>query len=335
MKVLLIGGPRFLGYALTKSLLARRHRVTFFNRGKTNAELFPEIKKIRGERDGEISNIGDARFDAVIDTCGYLPRVVKQSVDYLKDKATYYIFISSISVYTGTESIDYRDENSPVYELPDPTTEKILDPPSNYGGLKALCERTVQEGFGEKAIVLRPGYIVGPRDPSHRFTYWPTRIRKGGNVLAPGDKPSKVQLVDVRDIADFVVTLLEQKKGGVYNVTGPATEPYEFKELLEQIKEIIDPKVEFSWVTDEWLNENEVRPGKDFPIWDPSEEDQSLMNVNIDRALRDGLKFRPLKETVKALLEWYDSIEGDTKEWPVGLSLEREKELFKMIEGKN
>lgn len=334
MKILLIGGPRFVGYALTKALLKSNHTITYFNRGKTNPDLFPEVEKIHGNRDGDIANIGsDRKFDAVIDTCGYLPRVVKQSAKFLKDKATYYVFISSVSVYSSTDIIQHRDESSEVYELKDPTTEEIMGEPNNYGGLKALCERVVQETFKENAIIIRPGYIVGPNDPTHRFTYWPVRIRKGGKVLAPGDSPCNLQIIDVRDLADFIVELLKNQRTGVFNVAGPEN-PFDFRVMLEKLNTITKSNAEIHWVTNSWLKEQGVVSGKDFPIWDPSTEDQALMNVNVDKAIKAGLKFRLLDDTVKSTLEWYDLIKGDTKEWNVGLDSEKEKELLKNLGNK-
>lgn len=331
MQVLIIGGPRFVGYALTKALLQNNHKVTFFNRGKTNPELFPEVEKIRGDRDGKIANIGNRTFDVVIDTCGYVPRIVKQSVDYLKDKTTYYVFISSVSVYTATALLPKRDETSEVFELDDKTTEDIMGEPNNYGGLKVLCERIVQETFRDKATIIRPGYIVGPNDPTHRFTYWPVRIRKGGNMLAPGDMPCNLQIIDVRDLAEFTVTLLENKKTGVFNVAGPS-KPYDFREMVENLQTILQSKTEFKWATNTWLEEQGVKPGSDFPIWDPSEEDQLLMDVSIEQAEKEGLKFRTLVETVQATLKWYDSINGDAKNWNVGLDPTKEKQLIKLLQ---
>lgn len=331
MQVLIIGGPRFVGYALTEALLKNKHTVTYFNRGKTNPELFPEVEKIRGDRDGEIRKIGNKTFDVVIDTCGYLPRIVKQSVDYLKEKTTYYVFISSVSVYSATSLIPKRDETSEVFELEDKTTEEIMGAPNNYGGLKVLCERLVQETFGEKTIIIRPGYIIGPNDPTHRFTYWPVRIRKGGNMLAPGDKPCNLQVVDVRDLAEFTVKLLEHKKTGVFNVAGPE-KTFDFKEMLQEVHQIIGSTTEFQWATNSWLKEQGVQPGSDFPIWDPSEEDQYLMDVSIERAIKAGLTFRSLTETVQATLEWFDSINGDSKTWPVGLDTEKEKTLLTKLQ---
>lgn len=331
MKILVIGGPRFVGYALTEALLKNNHIVTFFNRGKTNPELFPEVEKIHGNRDGEMANIGpDKKFDAVIDTCGYLPRIVKQSVNFLKDKTTYYVFISSVSVYSSTHILQHRDETSDVFELNDPTTEEIFGEPNNYGGLKILCERVVQEVFKENTIIIRPGYIIGPNDPTHRFTYWPVRIRKGGKMLAPGENPCNLQIVDVRDLAEFTVELLEKQKTGTFNVAGPE-KTFDFKEMIKRLKKITKSNVEIHWATNSWLNEHGISAGKDFPIWDPSTEDQALMDVSIEKAVKAGLKFRSLDETVNSTLQWYDGIKGDTKNWTVGLDPEKEKELLEKL----
>ena len=327
MNILLIGGPRFLGYALTEALLAQNHSVTFFNRGKTNPDLFTgKVEKIIGNRDGEIANIGDKQFDAVIDTCGYVPRIVKQSVDFLKDKATYYVFISSISVYQDSTIIN-RDESAPVIELEDKTTEDVMGKPQNYGGLKVLCERVVQDGFGSKAVIIRPGLIVGPRDPTNRFTYWPVRVRKGGKTLVPGDEPLKSQVVDVRDLAEFTIKLLEDKKAGVYNVTGPG-KPFDLKELFQNLQKITHSDTKFVWASNEWLKKEQVGEWMEMPLWETSPESQALMQVSIARAIQDGLQFRTLEQTVTDTLAWYDDIQGDTKKWPAGLAPEKEKDLL-------
>jgi 2'-hydroxyisoflavone reductase len=324
MKILIIGGPRFVGYSLTEALLEKQHTITYFNRGKTNPELFQEqVERITGNRDGEITNIGKKSFDVVIDTCGYVPRVVKQSVDYLKDKTTYYIFISSISVYVDSKEIK-RGEDAEVIELEDKTTEVVMGTLNNYGGLKVLCERIVQNSFKEKAIIIRPGYIVGPNDPTNRFTYWPVRIRKGGNVLVPGDNQNKLQFVDVRDLAEFTVNLLENKKTGVYNVAGPSN-PYSFKEMSERVKTITGSKANLQFISNKLLVEEKVET---IPLWDGSEEYQAMMDVSIERAVKDGLKFRSLEDTVKATLEWYDRIDGDNKKWSAGLDKDTEAKLL-------
>lgn len=327
MNILLIGGPRFLGHAVTEALLAHNHTVTFFNRGKTNPELFDgKVDKIIGDRDGEIGKIGDKKFDAVIDTCGYVPRIVKQSVDFLKDKAPYYVFISSISVYE--ESTEHKQtEEAQVIELDDKKTEDIMGKPKNYGGLKILCERTVQEGYDSQAIVIRPGLIVGPRDPTNRFSYWPVRIRKGGKTLVPGGEPFLVQIIDVRDLAEFIVTLLENRKTGVYNATGPE-QTYEFRELVQQIKKITTSNAEFVWAADSWLKNEKVGEWMEMPLWEPSPENQAMMDVNITKAVQDGLRFRSLEQTVTDTLAWYDEIQGDTKQWPAGLNGEKEQVLL-------
>ncbi len=331
MNILLIGGPKFVGHAVTESLLAQNHSVTFFNRGKTNPELFNgNVEKILGNRDGEISNIGNKKFDAVIDTCGYVPRIVKQSVDFLKDKATYYVFISSISVYEES-AVHQRDEQAKVIELEDKETEDIMGKPQNYGGLKVLCERTVQEGFGDNAIIVRPGLIVGPRDPTNRFSYWPVRIRKGGKTLVPDSDPFFVQVIDVRDLAEFIVNLLEHKKTGVYNATGPE-KPYEFKELVRDMKKITSSNTEFVWAADSWLKNEKVGEWMEMTLWEPSPENQALMDVSIEKAVKDGLRFRSLKQTVTDTLEWYDEIEGDTKQWPAGLDSEKERKLLEKLQ---
>ena len=334
MNILLIGGPRFLGYALTEALLTHNHSVTFFNRGKTNPDLFTnKVVKIIGDRDGEISNIGSKKFDAIIDTCGYVPRIVKQSVDYLKNKTTYYVFISSISVYEDS-SVPNRDETAQVIELEDKETEDIMGSAKNYGGLKVLCERVVQESFGENAIIIRPGLIVGPHDPTNRFTYWPVRIRKGGKILAPGDSPFNVQIIDVRDLAEFIVKVIEDKKPDVYNATGPE-KPFQFRDFAHQVKKITNSDADFCWATNKWLLQEKVGQWMEMPLWETSPESQALMESNIRKALTAGLQFRSLEDTVYATLHWYDEIKGDSKTWPAGLGPSKEQELLQKLTKEN
>lgn len=262
MKTLVIGGSRFVGYTIIETLLAHNHSVTMFNRGVTNPDAFDgKVDKIIGNRDGDIASIGNQHFDAVIDTCGYVPRIVKQSIDFLKDKTPMYVFISSQSVYTDRKISEYADivvdESSPVRELADKTTEEVRGKPENYGGLKILCERAIQEVFGTNSIIIRPGLIVGPHDSANMLTYWAVRIRQGGKVLAPGDKAFYCQIIDARDLAEFILKLVEEKKTGVFNATGPQ-KPYYFRGMLQEIQKVTNSNTDFVWASNDWLKKNNV-----------------------------------------------------------------------------
>ena len=218
MKILIIGGTRFLGRHLVNSARARRHEVTLFNRGKTNPNLFWQVEKIQGDREKDLDQLTGRNWDAVIDTCGYFPRIVRMSAEALKGKVENYVFISSISVYSAFSKIGIN-ESDPVGKIEDETMEEITG--ESYGPLKALCEKAVQEVFGMDSLVIRPGLIVGPHDPTDRFTYWPVRVARGGSILAPEKPDLPIQIIDARDLADFIIKLIEQNVSGVFNATGP------------------------------------------------------------------------------------------------------------------
>ena len=218
MKVLLLGGPKFLGRAVIDAALERGDELTLFNRGTTGAELYPEVERIVGDRDGGLDGLRGREWDAVVDTSGYLPRVVGDSARLLAQTVASYVFVSSISVYASFAEI--VDEASPTAEL---TEEGSEDVGRDYGALKALCEQEVERAFPGRATAVRAGLIVGPHDPTGRFTYWPHRIARGGDVLVPGPAWRPIQLVDVRDLAAWIVTAAAVRLPGPFNATGPAT----------------------------------------------------------------------------------------------------------------
>lgn len=326
MDVLIIGGTKFLGRALVDVLLQNEHTITLFNRGKTNPGLYPQVETIIGDRDGQTANLGERSWDVVIDTCGYVPRIVNQSVQYLKGRTKQYVFVSSISVYKENPTPN-QDESAEVIELEDKASEDIYATPESYGGLKVLCERATQDGFGEDSLIIRPGLIVGPHDPTNRFTYWPVRIRKGGKTLAPGNGSGFIQVVDVRDLAEFMVNLIEKNVNGVFNVTGP-TRPLRIDELLDRLIQVTQSDTELVWKQDQWLLDNKVGPWMEMPLWAPSPAFQASMQTNISKSMEYGMTFRALEETVQDTLVWYDTIIGDEKEWPAGLDAKKEMVLL-------
>jgi 2'-hydroxyisoflavone reductase len=328
MNILIIGGTKFLGRALVDIAAMRGHNLTLFNRGQTNPKLYPEVKQIRGDRDGEISNLGDGNWDVVIDNCGYLPRVVKQSVEFLKDKVKMYVFVSSISVYTESTELN-RTEDAEVIELEDKTTEDIMGSAESYGGLKFLCEEEVTRAF-ENSLIIRPGLIIGPHDPTNRFTYWPVRIRKGGKTLIPRDENYPVQIIDVRDLANFILQLIENNVSGIFNVTGPV-KPYSLGHIFNICKSFSLRNVEFVKADDQWLLDNEVQPWMEMPLWIPNDEGRALMQVSIEKGLNHGLEFRTLHETITDTLDWYDQIKGDDQDWNAGLKSDKENELLSKL----
>ncbi|GAC1398286.1 MAG: SDR family oxidoreductase [Chloroflexota bacterium] len=297
--MLIIGGTVFLGRALVDSALARGHDVTLFNRGQHNPDLYPGVEKLRGDRDGNLWSLKGREWDAVIDTCGYVPRIVRQSVDLRV--ADHYTFISSISVYADN-SVPGADESRAVGKIVDESMEEITG--DTYGPLKALCENAVRDTYGVGALIIRPGLIVGPYDPSDRFTYWPKRIAEGGEVLVP-DKPSRTtQIIDVRDLADWNVRMVEKTASGTFNATGPAT-PLTMGGLFDTCKAVSGSDATFTWVSEEFLLEHDVTPWTELPLWVPDTPDmKGFDSWDIGRALDQGLTFRPVEDTVAATLEW-------------------------------
>ena len=327
MKILIIGGTRFLGRHLVESALARGHEVTLFNRGKSNPDLFKQVQTVRGDREKDLDQIS-GKYDAVIDTCGYFPRIVRMSAEALKGKARSYVFISSISVYAGFSKIGIN-ESDPVGKIEDETIEEITG--ESYGPLKALCENAVQDVFGEQALIVRPGLIVGPHDPTDRFTYWPVRVARGGDVLTPEKPDVPIQIIDVRDLSDFVIELLQQNEFGVFNATGPAHE-LTLGAMLNACKQVSGSGANFKWASVEFLNQNQVAPWSDMPVWVPNvPEDAGFSRVDISKAMRSGLKFMPLEKTIRDTIDWEKSRSSD-HEWRAGLKPDREKELLRLLD---
>lgn len=325
MKILILGGTVFVGRHLVEAAQARGHEVTLFNRGRHNAGLFPQVEKLRGDRDGDgLDALAGRSWDAVLDTCGYVPRIVRQSAELLSGSVPQYVFISSISVYadTGAPGVD---EDSPVGTLEDETTEEIVG--DTYGPLKALCEQAVQAALPDGALIIRPGFIVGPHDPTDRFTYWPHRVAQGEDVLAPGRPDQPVQVIDARDLAEWTVRLLEQGATGVYNATGPDY-PLTLGALLQTCKTVSGSDARFVWVTDEFLKENDADTFALLPFYLPqSSESGGIMGAGIAKAVASGLTFRPLADTVNDTLTWDNARPSDDPR-KVGLSRERERELL-------
>jgi 2'-hydroxyisoflavone reductase len=325
MKLLILGGTVFVGRHLVEAAQARGHEVTLFNRGRQNADLFPGVEKLRGDRDGDgLDALAGRSWDAVLDTCGYVPRVVRQSAELLAGSVSHYVFISSISVYADTRAPGV-DEGSPVETVEDTTTEEIAG--DTYGPLKALCEQAVQAAFPDGALILRPGFIIGPHDPTDRFTYWPHRVAQGEDVLAPGRPDQPVQVIDARDLAEWTIRLVEQGATGVYNATGPDY-PLTLGEVLQTCKAVSGSDARFVWASDEFLKENEADTSSLLPFYLPAASDQGgLMATSIAKAVEAGLTFRPLADTVNDTLTWDNARPADEPR-KVGLSREQERELL-------
>ncbi|GAB4581007.1 MAG: SDR family oxidoreductase [Anaerolineales bacterium] len=325
MKILLLGGPKFLGRALIESALARGHEVTTFNRGTTNPNLFPEIEKLHGDRTTNLDALRGRTWDVVLDTCGYIPRHVRASAELLSDAAEHYTFISSLSVYASTAQPGL-DESAPVGKLEDETVEEVTG--ETYGPLKALCEQAVEATFPGRAHHVRAGLIVGPYDPSDRFTYWPVRVARGGEILVPGRPGWLTQQVDVRDLSAWIIGMAEGRKTGVYNATGPA-QPLTFGEMLDVCREVSGSDAHFTWVTEQFLADEKVAAWIEMPLWIPESEPDfaGFSAISCAKAISDGLTFRPLHETVRDTLAWATTRPADYT-WRAGLKPEREGDLL-------
>jgi len=334
VKLLILGGTIFLGRYLVEAAQARGHEITLFNRGKHNPDLFPEIEKLRGQRsargpegealESDLSALQGRTWDAVIDTCGYFPRQVREAAEVLAGSVGHYTFISSISAYSSFSQPD-MDESGPVGTLEDQTIEQVTG--ESYGPLKVLCEQAAEQAFLGRALNLRAGLIVGPHDPSDRFTYWPCRVAQGGAVLAPGGPEVGTQFIDVRDLAEWNIRMVEAGKAGVYNATGPDY-PMTLGAVLEASKTLSGSDAEFVWADEKWLVEKGVAPWMEMPLWVPSEEEYKGFNsVNCRKAIADGLTFRPVADTVRDTLAWAATRPADYT-LRAGMKPEKEAEVL-------
>lgn len=302
MNVLVLGGTRFLGRHFTELALAADHEVTLFNRGKTEPDLFPEAERLKGNRLTDLSALEGGTWEAVVDTSGYHPQAVRASAELLSGRADHYTFISTISVYSDLAQ-EGLDEEAPTMALDaEPGENPIEITEETYGPLKAACERIARTGFDGDVLILRPGLIVGPHDPTGRFTYWPRRMDRGGEVLAPGEPERQVQLIDVRDLASWMLDCIEEGVSGTFNATGPAKR-LTMKDMLADCAEAVEAEVEFTWVEEDFLLEAGVQPWTDLPLWLP-EAHNGLLSIDIERALEAGLEFRPLKDTARDTFAW-------------------------------
>jgi 2'-hydroxyisoflavone reductase len=324
MKILMIGGTRFVGRHLAEAVLAAGHDLSLFHRGQTNVGLFPQATEILGDRDGGLDALGDATWDVVIDTCGYVPRLVSASADALRGRVQRYVFVSTISVYDWPQAAGVTEATGRLATMDDETTETIDK--DTYGPLKVLCERVLDERFPGAALHLRAGLIVGPHDSTDRFTYWPVRVAKGGPMIAAG-RDGDLQFVDGRDLAAFAVHAIEQGLAGAYNVTGPA-DRLTMGSCLETMVETLNPAAELVWIPEDFLLGNGAIEWKDFPFWlKEGSENAGILSVDNRKAIADGLTFRPHPDTFRDTLDWYRN-HHPTGTLITGISAEREAELL-------
>lgn len=326
MRLLVLGGTVFLGRHVVEIALSRGHEVTLFHRGRHGRDLFPQVHRVLGDRDGGLSALGGWPWDAVVDTCGYVPRVVGQSVQFLAERCRLYVYISTVSVYADLTKPG-ADETAPLATLADPETEEING--ETYGPLKAACDALVSREIGEKALIIRPGLIVGPWDPTDRFTYWPVRLAAGGEVLVPDETDAPVQFIDVRDLAEWTVTMCERGEPGIYNAVGPEG-GYTFGKLIERCVTHAPPNTVVTPVSEHFLVTQGVQPWSDLPLWMSADDPYRGMEaVDGSRGWAAGLRTRDPEDTVADTLAWYRA-EYDDRPLRAGMSRERERELLRL-----
>ncbi|TMP97955.1 MAG: NAD-dependent epimerase/dehydratase family protein [Verrucomicrobia bacterium] len=331
LRILILGGTGFTGPYQVRYALSRGHKVTTFNRGKTHpGELPSEVEQLIGDRNEKLDTLKGRKWDVAIDNPTTLPAWVRDAAEILKGNVERYVFISTISVYADTSK--GVDETAPLakYDGPDPYKETLEAMKASgyktYGPLKALSEKDAEKWFPGKTLIIRPGLIVGPGDETDRFTYWPVRIDRGGEVLAPGKPSDPVQFIDARDLAEWTIRMAENRETGIYNATG-AAEPLGIGEMLDQTKSALNSDAKFTWIPAEFLKQQKVEAWSDMPVW--AGDELGLARTNISRALAKGLTFRRLTETARDTLAWFESQSQDRQsKLRAGLTPEREAEVL-------
>ncbi len=320
MDLLIAGGTQFVGRHIVETALKRGHKVTLLNRGQSGQGLFPGVERLTADRTVDVSVVKGRKFDSCLDVSGYFHRHVRMLAEAVKAAVPHFCFVSTISVYADwrpspaiDESFDVATTETPDYEVRDG---------KDYGALKVLAENAAKAVYGEGTLIVRPGLIVGPGDHTNRFTYWPTRLHAGGEVLAPGPKERLVQFIDVRDLANFILDMVEKKAGGTYNATGPATR-MSMGDMLDQIQKAIGSNAKLTWVEPKVLIDGDVKPYTEMPLWLPESEKRPLFaSISNAKAIAAGLRHRPFADTAKDTLAWW---KGE-KDPPKGTALTREKE---------
>ena len=331
LRILILGGTGFTGPYQVRYALSRGHKITTLNRGKTHpGELPGEVEQLIGDRNGNLDALKDRQWDIVIDNPTTLPAWVRDAAQILKGNVERYVFISTISVYGEPKTGPDETALTEKYEGTDPYKETLEAMKSGgyktYGPLKALSEREAEKWFPGKTLIIRPGLIVGPRDETDRFTYWPVRIDRDGEVLAPGSPDDPVQFIDARDLAEWTIRMVENRETGIYNATGPA-KTLGIGGMLDEIKAALKSNARFTWVTEDFLAQQKVQPWSDMPVWTGRES--GLARAKIDRAMSKGLTFRPLAETARDTLAWFRSLPQDRQlKMRAGLTPEREAEVL-------
>jgi 2'-hydroxyisoflavone reductase len=322
MNILVIGGTLFVGRHIVDASLARGHTITLFNRGQRNAELFAQVEKLRGDRNGDLSTLNGRRFDAVIDTCGYTPAQMQAMTKALGANVPHYVFVSSISAYGQfPRDIDY-DESA-----------ALASGDTGYGEEKARAEEAIVAAYPNRVANVRPGLIVGPHDPTGRFVYWPLRAARGGTILSPGRAERPIQWIDVRDLAEWIVHVAEQRIVGAFNTVTPAR-AYTMRDLLESCVRVANVSASLHWIDDETLLSKQIAPWSELPLWIPESDADSggLMLAKSERAVANGMRFRSPEETVSATLTWAQSLDPNDDKLGIRKTLSPEREAALLYE---
>ncbi len=330
MNILIIGGTHFLGRHCVLSAIQKGHTVTLFHRGKTNPDIFPDIEHLLGDRRSNTEALANRKWDAVIDTCGYLPADIDNIAERLVGNTHTYMFVSSVSVYKDS-AIPNIDENYPVATMPegaDTSTFAI----EHYGALKALCEEKAVQRFGEHVINVRPGLIVGEFDPSDRFTYWVRRGAQGGTILIPGGHHYPIQYIDVRDLGDWMTLALENRLSGIYNAVTPPNFTT-LSNIVELAAQKAGVSYDFAYPPDDFFEKHKIAPWSQMPVWlpDSMEDYVGFSLTSVEKAVRDGMTFRTPEDTVHHILEW-DEKRDKSIPLRAGITAEKEKELLDLLQ---
>jgi 2'-hydroxyisoflavone reductase len=325
--LLILGGTGFIGPHLTEEALRLGWKVTHFNRGKRAPGGVPEVETLIGDRNGQLDALRGRKWDVVIDDTGQIPKYVKMSAELLAPNVGYCLFISSISAYASFAQPN--DESSPVGHLDDPNIDKTTN--DTYGPMKALCEKYSMQAFKGRASVVRPGYIVGPLDSSDRFTYWPVRASRGGEMMAPGTARDPIQVIDVRDLAAWMMKLAQRRTTGYFNAVSPPR-AFTMGDLIEaSVRASPASGVRVTWVPEDFLATQWKVEDLDFPPWSPMSGDTAGASLtSTTRAQRAGLKTRPLQETVTDTLAWFHTLPSARQEKPrAGIDPHKEADVLK------
>jgi 2'-hydroxyisoflavone reductase len=326
LNILMLGGTGYIGPHMVSEFLRRGHHVSLFNRGRTNDDLFPDLETLIGDRDGGLDVLKGRTWDAVVDNSGYVPRHVEDSAKLLASAVSQYVYISTISVYASFAVSN--DENSPLGTMPDESVEEVTG--ETYGPMKALCEARARSAIGDDRLtILRPTYICGPGDRTDRFTWWPVRTMRGGDMLWPGSPADPIQIIDVRDLANFTVDCVEEKITGIYNTVTPKGS-YTIGDLLDDSVAVTAADIDPVWVDSRFLDDLELPDGQSIPIWSsPLGDTKNVAMIDGTRAREKGLQNRPPREICRDIVSWWKTLPADRQDaMRAGLSPSTEAEII-------